>query len=202
VVKAILTTKVSPTYDDLPEERYHFPRMYLRQVEQAVGDFAIYYEPRRPSGDLNSRGGRQAYFAVATITSVEPDHVLADHFYARVTGYLEFDRAVPFRRGEHYYEAFLRREDGKTSKGAFGRAVRELPDDEFDAILRTGFAQGTSESFAPEPRNLDLDEPPAEYERPIIESVIARPFRDQAFTRQIRRAYDNRCTRQSSPLSY
>jgi putative restriction endonuclease len=175
VVKAILTTKVSPTYDDLPEERYHFPRMYLRQVEQAVGDFAIYYEPRRPSGDLNSRGGRQAYFAVATITSVEPDHVLADHFYARVTGYLEFDRAVPFRRGEHYYEAFLRREDGKTSKGAFGRAVRG---------------------------NLDLDEPPAEYERPIIESVIARPFRDQAFTRQIRRAYDNRCTRQSSPLSY
>lgn len=25
MTKAILTTKIDPTYDDLPEERYHFP---------------------------------------------------------------------------------------------------------------------------------------------------------------------------------
>jgi hypothetical protein len=99
MVKAILTTKVSPTYDDLPEERYHFPRAYLRQVERAVGDFAVYYEPRRSSGDMSSRGGRQAYFAVATITAVEPDPAHADHFYARIADYLEFDWPVPFREG-------------------------------------------------------------------------------------------------------
>lgn len=47
MAKAILTTKVDPTYDDLPEQRYHFPRTYLRQVEAARGDWIIYYEPRR-----------------------------------------------------------------------------------------------------------------------------------------------------------
>lgn len=60
MTKAILTTKIDPTYDDLPEERYHFPRTYLRQVEEAKGDWIIYYEPRRISGELSSRGGRQA----------------------------------------------------------------------------------------------------------------------------------------------
>lgn len=38
MAKAILTTKVDPTYDDLPEQRYHFPRTYLRQVEAARGE--------------------------------------------------------------------------------------------------------------------------------------------------------------------
>jgi hypothetical protein len=70
VTKAVLTTKIDPTYDDLPEQRYHFPRTYLRQVEAAKGDFIIYYEPRRASGDLSSRGGRQAYFATARIVEV------------------------------------------------------------------------------------------------------------------------------------
>jgi hypothetical protein len=65
--KAVFTTKTDPTYDDLPEFRYHFPRTYLRQVQAAVGDWITYYEPRRTSGDLSSRGGRQAYFAVARL---------------------------------------------------------------------------------------------------------------------------------------
>ncbi len=61
MTKAVLNTKVNPEYDDLPEERYHFPKTYLNQVSLAVGDLAIYYEPRRPSGDLSSSGGRQSY---------------------------------------------------------------------------------------------------------------------------------------------
>ena len=43
MAKAVLTTKVEPTYDDLPEERYHFPHIYLGQIEKAVGDWVIYY---------------------------------------------------------------------------------------------------------------------------------------------------------------
>jgi putative restriction endonuclease len=194
MVKALLTTKISPTYDDLPEERYHFPRTYLRQMEQAVGDFIIYYEPRRSSGDASSRGGRQVYFAVASVTAVEPDETLADHFYARITNYLEFDQPVPFRAGEHYYEAALRRDDGKTNKGAFGRAVRILPDNEFAAILGEGFIRDDmSLPLQPNSGRAGFEEPPADFNRPIVERLIARPFRDQAFTRQIRHAYDNRC---------
>jgi putative restriction endonuclease len=84
-MKAVFTTKVSPTYDDLPEERYHFPRTYLRQAEQAIGDWIVYYEPRRVTGDLSSRGGRQAYFATAKVDRIEPDPAKPDHFYAFVS---------------------------------------------------------------------------------------------------------------------
>ena len=56
--KAVLTTKVNPTYDDLPEVRYHFSRTYLGVARAAVGDWIVYYEPRRTSGDPSSRGGR------------------------------------------------------------------------------------------------------------------------------------------------
>src|SRR5687768_15766555 len=127
MVKAVFTTKVTPTYDDLPEVRYHFPKTYLNQAAAAVGDWVAYYEPRRSSGDESSRGGRQAYFAVARVLRIEPDAQLADHYYAYVADYLEFDRQVSFREGSHYYERALMRDDGKTSKGAFGRAVRSLP---------------------------------------------------------------------------
>lgn len=93
LVKAVFTTKVEPTYDDLPEFRYHFPRTYLRQVEAAVGDWIVYYEPRRAGSDPSSRGGRQAYFATARVVSVQQDPMLPDHFYAFVTDFLEFDRS-------------------------------------------------------------------------------------------------------------
>ena len=194
MVKAVFTTKISPDYDDLPEERYHFPRIYLRQVERAIGDFVIYYEPRRSSGELSSRGGRQAYFAVASVMAVDADPARADHFYARIANYLEFDRPVSFREEGHFYESLLRREDGKTSKGAFGRAVRALPDNEFETILRAGFLNDDREWHAGNvQKRPGFQEPLPPFERPIIERLVARPFRDQAFMRQIRLAYDNRC---------
>lgn len=134
MAKAILTTKIDPTYDDLPEQRYHFPRTYLRAVEAARRDWIIYYEPRRSSGLLSSRGGRQSYFATACISEIIDDKSRPDHFYALIDSYLDFPRPVPFAEGGHYHESALRRGDGDTNKGAFGRAVRQLPDHEYDAI--------------------------------------------------------------------
>ena len=130
MAKAVLTTKIEPSYDDLPEFRYHFPRTYLYQVSAAVGDWIVYYEPRRRSSDPSSRGGRSAYFATARVTQVVPDPTLPDHFHAHVSDYLQFDVPVPFRDGAHFHEAGLRRSDGGTSKGAFGRSVRGITDAE------------------------------------------------------------------------
>ncbi len=194
--KAILTTKVDPTYDDLPEERYHFPRAYLRQVEAAKGDFVIYYEPRRTTGDPSSRGGRQAYFATSRISDVRPDPYQPDHFYAFVDLYLDFARAVRFREDEHYYEFAIQREDGATNKGAFGRAVRPLPDGEYDAILRAGFAALVGEPPAKSVETASFGgfgEPPASFDRPIIERIVARPFRDAAFSGSIKAVYQDTC---------
>jgi putative restriction endonuclease len=191
--KAILTTKSDPTYDDLPEFRYHFPRTYLRQVEAAMRDWIIYYEPRRTSSDPSSRGGRQAYFAAARVTAIQPDPTISDHFYAFVSDFLEFYQPVPFRQGDRYYEAGLRRADGGTSRGAFGRAVRLITDAEFDLILRTGFETLLA------PASVGVQEPsgfadePAVFDRPFIERVTSRPFQDAAFSGAVKSAYENTC---------
>lgn len=200
MTKAVLTTKIEPSYDDLPEERYHFPRAYLRQVEAAVGDWIVYYEPRRASEAPSSRGGRQAYFATARVTRVAEDPTTPDHFYAYVSDYLEFDRPVPFREGAHYYESQLRRADGATNRGAFGRAVRPIPDEEFELILRAGFAAVLTPEAAGaapagergQPPELSED-PAARFERPIVERVVARPFRDAAFAAAVKSAYGETC---------
>ena len=196
MTKAVFTTKVAPTYKDLPEERYHFPRTYLNYVEQTVGDYIVYYEPRRPTAELSSRGGRQSYFGVARVGSVIEDRTLADHFFAIIDGstYLDFDTAVPFYEGEEYYESALQKGDGSTNKGAFGRAVRLIPDNEFDRILKSGFAPILGGSLAsqevPWP---GFSEPPAPFERPIVEMMVSRPFRERSFMHNVRAAYSNRC---------
>ena len=66
-MKGIFTTKPVPSYNDLPEVRYHFPKTYLNQVERTLGDWIAYYEPRRSSAEPSSRGGRQGYFATARV---------------------------------------------------------------------------------------------------------------------------------------
>jgi putative restriction endonuclease len=208
MVKAVLMTKVDPTYDDLPEERYHFPHSYLRQIERAVGDWIVYYEPRRRTGNLLSTGGRQAYFATARLLKVTQDRNLENHFYAWITDYLEFDHSVAFREGEFYYENALRKDDGSTNKGAFGRAVRNISDKEYDLIVHAGFSHvlGESERVRPFP---DVAEEPTQwaqefaeeqavYEpettlRPLVQQILNRPFRDRAFASAVKSAYGDTC---------
>ena len=192
--KAIFTTKVMPGYKDLPEARYHFPRTYLNQVRQAVGDHIVYYEPRRSSVDLSSGGGRQSYFGVARVIDVVEDKESVDHYYALVDDYLDFDRVVPFAEGDEYYESALKKADGSTNKGAFGRAVRTIPDDEFDRILKSGFAPVLGQSA--DAQLIDAPgfaEPPTPFERPIVEMTVSRPFRERSFMFNVRKAYSNRC---------
>jgi putative restriction endonuclease len=194
MAKAVFTTKVTPGYNDLPEVRYHFPRTYLNQVSQAVGDHIVYYEPRRSSTDLSSFGGRQSYFGVARVTAIIEDEEFADHYYALIDDYLDFDRPVPFSEGKQYYEGALKKADGSTNKGAFGRAVRLVPDSEFDLILKSGFAPVLNESSALQ-QNADseISEPEVPFERPIVEMTVSRPFRERSFMHNVRAAYANRC---------
>ena len=193
-MNAVFTTRVDPAYDDLPEVRYHFPKTYLRSVECTIGEWIVYYEPRRTSSDVNSRGGRQAYFATARVTSIERDPEREDHFYAFVRDYLEFDQAVPFREGSHYYESGLQRPDDQTNKGAFGRSVRSIPNHEYNLILQAGFSDlAIGDGRYEEGVNARVADEPEIYKRPFIQQVTNRPFRDRAFSKQVKQAYDNTC---------
>jgi putative restriction endonuclease len=197
MAKAVFTTKRSPTYDDLVEERYHFPRTYLRQVEAAVGDWIVYYEPWRTTGDRASGGGLMAYFATARVVRVVPDASREGLYYAHVADFLEFDRPVPFAEGGVYAESALRKDDGSTNKGAFGRAVRLLADVEYTAIVAAGFSElltpiaADGAGAVSEDRWSWTEDAPGA--RPRVPCIGERWFRDRAFTARVREVYENRC---------
>ncbi|MDJ0449774.1 HNH endonuclease [Methylocystis sp. JR02] len=212
MAKAVFTTKSSSAYDDLPEIRYHFPKIYLNQVSKAVGDWVVYYEPRRLTTDPASRGGAQVYFATARLERVILDDLRPDHYYAEVSNYLPFVRPVAFREGGSFYETRLRKSDGSTNKGAFGRAVRNITDAEFDAIWQAGFGHviGLEERIRPLPdvpeapmqpilgfaegrTEFQLAEEPFEQDRKVIEQLVSRPFRDRAFSAAVKDAYGDTC---------
>jgi putative restriction endonuclease len=71
-MKTILTARVGSGYEDILEERYHFPAIYLNQVRAGLGDQFLYYEPRRDSVSGTTAGGRQAYFAVGRLGDIWP----------------------------------------------------------------------------------------------------------------------------------
>jgi putative restriction endonuclease len=189
MANAVFTYSPSSKYDDQPEIRYHFPRTNLRVAEEAVGDLILYYEPRRTAG-TSSSSGRQAYFAMAQVVRIVPDDRQPDHFYAYVVDYLEFDSPVPFRQGGKYFESILMKEDGSTSKGAFGRNMRNIPRQEFDYIVAQGFAR---ELQPWEVADRARDPVPDIAEKPLVAQVINRRFRGEAFRRHVREAYGNTC---------
>jgi len=196
VANVIFTTKPAPIYDDTPEEKYHFPKRYLKAAQQAVGDWIIYYEPRRADTSDSNREGRQAYFAMARVTRIEPDRTLDNHFYAFIADYLEFATPVHFKQSEILVERGLRKPDGSTNRGAFQNSVRPITREDFETICRLGMMQAIVDanmnrtSEAPE---LAVAETQSAYSgpRPIVNT--SRPVRDAAFSRVIRNAYDKTC---------
>jgi putative restriction endonuclease len=189
MANAVFTISDSSKYDDQPEVRYQFPSTYLNAVTSAVGDWIVYYEPRRTTGP-SSTTGRLAYIAIARLTHVETDRTKSGQHYAYVSDYLEFDSAVPFRSRGRYMESALIKSDGSTNKGAFRRAVRSLPKPEFEAILAMGLSRSPK---AWEIEDRDAGMLPDIASRPIVEQIVSRRYRDEAFRRHVREAYRNTC---------
>lgn len=185
MAKVVFTIKPNSIYDDLPEERYHFPRRYLNHTKEAVGDWILYYESRR-------NGGRQCYVATARLDRIEADPKKADHYYAYVSDYLPFVTLVPAIQGGIYMESSTKKSDGTTNKGQFGRSVRLIPDNEFKAILDSGFKESLGLSREPDGYKVAEAEP-EEYDRPIEQKLTSRLFRDPSFSRVVLSAYQNRC---------
>ena len=202
MAKAVFTHADGSIYDDLPEQRYHFPQTYLRAAQAALGDWIVYYEPRRVEAGSDRTGGRQAYFATAKLNKIEQDIAHEGYFYGLISDYLAFPLSVPFRENDNYHESLLQRGDGKTNKGAFGRSVRLLPEPEFQSILSAGFL-GVRDDLGAEdwevpsygPGLYDRSRPfeHVSQERPILERMTRRPFREAAFARNVKSAYSARC---------
>jgi len=189
MTKLVLLHKADSIYEDVPEERYDFPRSYLKAVQDGVGDWVIYYEP--------VKAGPRGYFAVARIARVIPKPGAEGRYLALIEprSFLPFDREVPRLMDGRPFEAALTGPDGAPkSGGAQQLAVRRLPEAEFAAIVRLGLPVDLEriEATRYDPVTGDSD-PSAPFERPVVERLTSRPYRDAAFRRKVRAAYDDRC---------
>ena len=187
MVKLVLLHKAGSIYDDEPDRVYDFPRAYLKAVEEGVGDWVVYYEP--------VKAGPRGYFAVAKIDRVIPKPGADGRFLALIApgSYLPFDREVPRLVQGKPWEAALTTTDGTVKAGGAQQlAVRRLPEAEFAAIVRQGLPDDLERQEATR-YGPGLAEPVAPFERPVIERLVSRPYRDVAFRRKVRAAYDYRC---------
>jgi putative restriction endonuclease len=160
-----------------------------KRVSETIGDWIVYYESRR-------NGGRQVYFAMARVLNVEPDPTMPDHFYARMSDYVEFAEPVPFKPDGNLLESFLRNPDGSTNPGAAINPVRTLRREEFQTICRLGMTPALADVSSAEARletDLAVAETQAEYGGPRRIATVSRPLRDAAFARVVRQAYDRTC---------
>lgn len=186
MANAVFVASVASRYDDVLEQQYHFPATYLTRVQQAVGDWIVYYEPRRG-------GGRLAYFAIAFVTGVTPDPNRPDHYYAHLRDYQEFAAPVPLNAEGRPIESFLRNPDESLNNGAAINAVRILPRVEFDQICQLGMAAVLEEVPAVAPASDLVAETQSDYAGPRQVVAMSRVVRDAAFARVVRSAYHRTC---------
>src|SRR4051812_3521281 len=121
-------------YDDSPAERYQFPSQYLGRAQAFVGDWILYYEPRKVA---ETRG----YFAVAKIQQILPDPTALGMYLALIEAgsYLDFPNPVPFSDVDGPIERGLLNEAGAIS-GRAQSAVRPISPADFNRIVEQGLA--------------------------------------------------------------
>jgi len=188
-MKAVFDTKPGSAYDDEVTERYHFPRRYAATVAGSAGGWVVL---RRPRAD----GGNLAYFAVARVTTVEPDPRNTTLAYARLADFLPFDVPVPWTSNGRYAESALRQLP-RPQVGVFlrGRSVRPLDDEDFVAIVTAGLHDTTNPAnarrYGLDPANPDLTAfhatvPLGERVWKIATALTNRHVRDASFRRAAR----------------
>lgn len=177
-------------YDDIPEVHYQFPRGYLSRAQQMVGDWIVYREPVKIP---NSKG----FFAVAKVEDIIPDPTVPDRYRAiiEIGSYLPFEPTVPHIVNGEQVERGVLNEEGKVS-GRAQAAVRPLSNSDFARIIALGLPNDDTLPRVDSPDNENRvreQQTPFEIERPIVQSLVSRPFRDKAFRRAVLHAYDGRC---------
>jgi len=185
-------------YKDAPGEAYHFPKRYLKMVEETVGDWVVFYE---------SRKGAFGYVSIQKVLNVLPDPDQTDHYFANLERSTEwtFEHVVPRAAPDGTaIEKSLRGVDGRPISGGVSvSAVRRLSDQEFMEIFEFGMKEltgpeamprlGSAEEYAPglaEERAI-FEHAPLSKIRPEI--LMSRKYRDPSFARQVKAAYKGRC---------
>lgn len=180
-------------YDDTPAERYQFPKQYLERARACVGDWIIYYEPRKITG---TRG----YYAVAKVERIIADPTTSGMYLALIApgSYLDFASPVPFSDEDGPIERGLLNEVGAIS-GRAQAAVRGLSSSDFNRIVAAGLADEKPllprTDFLIDEQIVREESAPFVFDeaRERVSAIVSRVVRDRVFRRIVLRAYDERC---------
>jgi len=189
----IFIHRTDSIYDDVPSERYQFPKQYLSRAQQCEGDWIVYLEPTKVK---NTKG----YFAVARVQQIIPDPRHQDMYLAVIEPgtYLDFGDEVPFRDRGSVVEQGLLNEQGNIS-GRAQAAVRLLSPSDFVRILELGL--GREEDSLPRIDTIRATENVSEEQQPYqpltardrVNQITNRAIRDRNFRKNVLRAYGERC---------
>lgn len=180
-------------YDDIPSERYQFPKQYLSRAQQCEGDWIVYLEPSKVK---ETKG----YFAVAKVQEIIPDPRKPDMFLAVIEPgtYLDFGDPVSFRDENSIIEQGLLNDQGKIS-GRAQAAVRTLSAEDFARIVERGL--GRDEDILPrvgdsmQMSGFQDEQTPFQHmpARERVNQLTNRAVRDRNFRKNVLRAYGERC---------
>jgi putative restriction endonuclease len=184
-------------YDDSPAEQYQFPSQYLGRAQGCVGDWIVYYEPRKVAA---TRG----YFAVAKVSKIIPDAKVPGMYLALIEpgSYLDFINPVPFSGPDGVIESGILNDEGRIS-GRAQAAVRPISSADFNRIISIGLDEHEPEL----PRSNEPGESLSaigfegggqtpfifEQERNRVMQLSSRIDRNRLFRRLVLKAYDKRC---------
>ena len=185
--------RTDSVYDDVPSERYQFPRKYLTRVQQCEGDWIVYLEPTK----VKSTKG---YFAVAKVQEIISDPRSADMYLAVIEPgtYLDFGDPVPFRDTDGVVEQGVLNNLGNIS-GRAQAAVRPLSAEDFARIVKRGLGQ--DDDFLPRVDQTNqmpgFQDPQVPFQhlaaRDRVNQLTNRAVRDRNFRKNVLRAYGERC---------
>lgn len=185
--------RTDSVYDDVPSERYQFPKKYLTRVQQCEGDWIVYLEPTKVK---NTKG----YFAVAKVQEIIADPRSADMYLAVIEPgtYLDFGDPVPFRDTDGIVEQGVLNDLGNIS-GRAQAAVRPLLAEDFARIVERGL--GDDDDFLPRVDQANqmagFQDPQVPFQhlaaRDRVNQLTNRAVRDRNFRKNVLRAYGERC---------
>ena len=189
----VFVHRADSPYDDFPEERYQFPKRYLKRARQCENDSIAYYEPR-------GGGGRLRYSAMAKVSHISEDPGQDGMFVAHIepNSYSNLDQFVSFRLADGFVESELEKPDGTLNQGLIQWAIRPISTDDFTRLLQLGFPQssqilprdGDSAGF---PSGFEEDAVEFFHKREPVEVLLSKIPRDRVFRRHVLEAYNDTC---------
>ncbi len=200
MVKAVLVQGSTSKYDDQPGRYYHFPRRYLKRIEQCVDDWVVFFTPVKDTGV--SAENRGSYRALAKLGSITPDPNDTEKFYVSMQSgtYLSFASAVPRTLNGQFIERAMQGSNGQANTGVALQAVRPISNDTFAEIVSHAWPDEHIElprhDEAPNVQSGFQDQATPfifDVEREVVATLINKKIRDRRFRLAVLHAYEKRC---------